>query len=67
MNYPTNIPQIYDLMPFLPKIHKIKKDTAEVERLLEKAEKIYSNQNIPIGLDGCKDYGRFDELIELVK
>lgn len=54
-------------MPFLPKIHKIKKDTAEVERLLEKAEKIYSSEKIPSGIDGCKDCSRLNGLIELVK
>lgn len=53
-------------MPFAPKIHKIKKDIAEVERLVEKAEEIYSRKQIPERNNGCKDCGRLDDLIELV-
>ncbi|MGI0100470.1 MAG: PD-(D/E)XK nuclease family protein [Candidatus Micrarchaeaceae archaeon] len=53
-------------MPFKPKIHKIKKDVKEVERLLEKASKIYSSEKMPESADGCKDCVRLDGLIKLV-
>lgn len=52
-------------MPFKPTVHRIKKDTKEVERLLKKAEQTYSSEKIPKGLDGCKDCERLRELIDL--
>lgn len=52
-------------MPFKPTIHKIKKDTKEVERLLKKAEQAYSSEKAPKGLDGCEDCARLKELIGL--
>lgn len=54
-------------MPFKPTVHRIKKDTKEVERLLKKAEQAYSSEKIPKGLNGCEDCTRLDNLIELVK
>jgi hypothetical protein len=54
-------------MPFRPTVHRIKKDTTEVERLLKKANQAYSGEKIPKGLDGCEDCARLDNLIELVK
>ena len=52
-------------MPFTSIIHKIKKDTKEVERLLKQAEQIYSNEKIPKGLDRCEDCERLKGLIKL--
>ena len=54
-------------MPFKPVIHKIKKDTKEIERLLEKASNTYELSKPPKGLDGCKDCTRLNDLIFLVK
>jgi CRISPR/Cas system-associated exonuclease Cas4 (RecB family) len=53
-------------MPFKPTIHKIKRDTQEVERLFNKAEQIYSNEKPPAGVAGCEDCRKLKELIELV-
>lgn len=52
-------------MPFKPRVHKIKKDTKDVERLLDRAEQIYSGEKAPKGLDGCKDCGRLEGLLRL--
>ncbi len=52
-------------MPFKPKIHKIKKDTKEVDRLLKKAEQVYSKEKAPTGLEGCKDCEKLADLIKL--
>ena len=54
-------------MPFKPRIHKIKKDTKEVERLLKKAEEAYSKENAPIGLAGCKDCEKLENLINMIE
>lgn len=53
-------------MPFKPIIHKIKRDTKEIDRLLEKASKTYELSRPPKGLDGCKDCERLKGLIALV-
>jgi len=52
-------------MPFKPVIHKIRRNTKEIERLLEKASKTYELSRPPKGLDGCKDCGRLDDLINM--
>jgi CRISPR/Cas system-associated exonuclease Cas4 (RecB family) len=54
-------------MPFKPKIHKIKRDAKEIDRLLEKASKIYEQSKAPKGLNGCKDCERLDNLIDMAK
>jgi CRISPR/Cas system-associated exonuclease Cas4 (RecB family) len=54
-------------MPFKPMIHRIKKDTQEVEKLLKKADSIYSMDKPPKGLNGCKDCIRLEGLMALVK
>lgn len=54
-------------MPFKPKIHKIKRDTKEVERLLDRASQIYELKEPPKGLDGCKDCKSLDDLIAIMK
>jgi hypothetical protein len=54
-------------MPFKPTVHRIKKDTNEVERLLKAAEQVYLNKKAPKGLDQCKDCERLTGLIDLVE
>ena len=54
-------------MPFKPVIHKIKRDTKEIDRLLEKASKTYELSKPPKGLDGCKDCERLKGLVELIE
>jgi CRISPR/Cas system-associated exonuclease Cas4 (RecB family) len=55
-------------MPFKPVIHKIKRDTREVERLLKQAEQVYSEEKPPkVGLDHCKDCERLDSLIAMLE
>ena len=53
-------------MPFKPVIHEIKRDTKEIEKLLEKASKIYESEKLPKGLDDCKDCERLDNLITMI-
>ena len=53
-------------MPFKPVIHRIKRNTKEIERLLEKASKTYELSRPPKGLDGCKDCSRLEELMDMV-
>ena len=53
-------------MPFKPTVHRIKKDTKEIDRLLEKASKIYELGKPPKGLDACKDCERLKGLINMV-
>jgi hypothetical protein len=52
-------------MPFKPMIHRIKKDTKEVESLIAKAGKLYGMDTPPSSLDGCKDCERLADLITL--
>jgi hypothetical protein len=52
-------------MPFKPSIHKISKDTKEVERLIAKADKLYQLDVPPEGLEGCKDCERLADLAVL--
>ena len=47
-------------------IDKIKRNTKEIERLLDKASKTYELSEPPKGLEGCKDCGRLEELINMV-
>ena len=54
-------------MPFRPVIHKLKKDTKEVERLLAEAERIYAMGSPPDGTDDCEDCERLDNLVSLVE
>ena len=53
-------------MPFKPVIHRIKRNTKEIKRLLEKASKTYELSRPPKGLDGCKDCSRLEELMDMV-
>ena len=53
-------------MPFRPHIHKISKNTNRVEKLLEKAGKVYAMDSPPEGLDNCKDCEKLDNLMALV-
>ena len=53
-------------MPFKPKVHYIKKDIGEVERLLDKANKLYGFDKPPKGTDGCKDCERLDNLMAMI-
>jgi hypothetical protein len=53
-------------MPFTSMIHKVRKDTKVVEKLLAKASHIYEMKEPPKGLDGCEDCARVEELIKLV-
>ena len=53
-------------MPFKPTIHRIKKNTEEVEKLIAKADRLYKMNSPPKGLDNCKDCKRLDDLITLV-
>jgi hypothetical protein len=53
-------------MPFRPRIHKLKKDTQEVERLIAEAGRIYSMGSPPEGIGGCEDCERLDDLVSLV-
>lgn len=54
-------------MPFKPRIHKIKKDLKEVERLLKSAEEIYSKEKAPKGINNCKDCERLEVLIRTIE
>ena len=53
-------------MPFKPVIHKIKKDGKEVEKLLEKASRIYNFARPPKGINNCSDCEKFENLIKMV-
>ncbi len=53
-------------MPFTPVIHKVRKDTRQVERLMAKAEGIYEMSKPPEGLEGCEDCARMEELARLI-
>lgn len=52
-------------MPFTPAIHRIRKDLAEVERLLAKASRIYALESPPNGKDGCEDCKNLEELVKI--
>ena len=54
-------------MPFKPVIHKIKRDTKEIVRLLEKAGEAYELSKPPKGLGGCKDCEKLENLINMVE
>jgi len=54
-------------MPFKSNIHKIRKNTKEIERLMEKANKIYEMAVPPKGRDGCEDCKRLDALLAMPK
>jgi len=54
-------------MPFTSNIHKIGKNTKEIERLMEKANKIYEMAVPPKGRDGCEDCKRLDVLLAMPK
>ena len=53
-------------MPFRPVIHRIKKDAAEIDVLLGKANRTYELNRPPKGLAGCKDCKRLEDLIGMV-
>ncbi len=52
-------------MPFRPRIKRVKKDTAEVARLLERAERICANSEPPEGAEGCEECARLESLVRL--
>ena len=54
-------------MPFKPKVHKIKKDSKEIDLLLDKANELYKSESIPKGLQGCKDCEKLNNLLTMVK
>jgi hypothetical protein len=53
-------------MPFIPSVHRVRKDTKEVERLIEQASRIYAMSEPPAGAAGCEDCKRLDELVRMV-
>ena len=53
-------------MPFKPAIHKIRRRPKEIDKLLEKASKIYELEKPPEGINECKDCNRLSDLINLV-
>jgi CRISPR/Cas system-associated exonuclease Cas4 (RecB family) len=53
-------------MPFTSIIHRVRKDTKEIERLLERASRIYEMKKPPEGKEGCEDCARLEELVKLV-
>ena len=53
-------------MPFKPVIHKIKRESAEIDRLLEKAGEIYRLGKAPKGIDRCKDCEKLNNLMQIV-
>ncbi len=53
-------------MPFKPTVHKIKKDTKEIEILMDKAYKIYMLTTHPKGLEDCKDCKSLTSLSNLI-
>jgi hypothetical protein len=53
-------------MPFTSIIHRVGKDSKEVERLLAKASRIYGMERPPEGKEGCEDCRRLEELAKLI-
>lgn len=53
-------------MPFKPIVHKVRKDTEEIEMLMDRAYKIYAKPEPPEGIEDCKDCECMSELLALV-
>jgi len=53
-------------MPFKPIVHRIRKDTKEIETLMDKAYGIYSLENPPKGIDDCGDCRKATSLSSLL-
>lgn len=53
-------------MPFAPVLHRVKRDREMISRLIGMAERIFSSEAIPKGLEGCEDCRRLEKLIQLV-
>jgi hypothetical protein len=52
-------------MPFVPRVHRVVKNTKEVLALLQKAERIYDLASPPKGAAGCEDCKRLGELVDM--
>ncbi len=53
-------------MPFKPIVHKIRKDTKEIETLMDKAYGIHPLSNPPKGLEDCDDCRKVASLSSLL-
>jgi len=54
-------------MPFTSVVHRIRKNTGEIERLMAKAGRIYEMKSPPGGAAGCENCAKLDELIKVAK